>query len=179
MDRSCDVSLVDTAECTHAYGAHALTIRLDAPDQRRNRLLSRGKARRQAPTLADGKILAQHSPFNGRTAHIDSKELLHIRSSRAIAPDVHRRDHHRGCPLMMAMQQIAPGADYLPVLRFYFGQTKQHILFTREVDAELALKGSGKPLLHRVPCVHDTHLVTSARLALKLTIRRTVESTLI
>ena len=99
MDRSRDVSLVDTAGRTHTYGAHALTVRLDKPDQRRNRPLSRGKARRQAPALADGKILAQHSPFNGRTAHIDSKELLHIRSSRTIAPDAHRREHHRGCPL--------------------------------------------------------------------------------
>ena len=70
---------------------------------------------------------------------------------------------------MMVMQQIASGANYLSVLRRYFGQTKQHILFTREVDAELALKGSGKLLLRHVPCVHDIHLVTSARLALKLT----------
>lgn len=70
---------------------------------------------------------------------------------------------------MMVMQQIASGANYLSVLRLYFGQTKQHILFTREVDAELALKGSGKLLLRHVPCVHDIHLVTSARLALKLT----------
>lgn len=29
---------------------------------------------------------------------------------------------------MMFMQQIAPGADYLSVLRLYFGQTKQHIV---------------------------------------------------
>ena len=29
---------------------------------------------------------------------------------------------------MMAMRQIAPGADYLSVLRLYFGQTKQHIV---------------------------------------------------
>lgn len=70
---------------------------------------------------------------------------------------------------MMVMQQIAPGADYLPVLRLYFGQTKQHILFTREVDAELALKGSGKLLPRHASCVHDTHLVSSGRLALKLT----------
>ena len=70
---------------------------------------------------------------------------------------------------MMVMRQIAPGADYLSVLRPYFGQTKQHILFIREVDAELALKGSGKLLLRHVPCVHGTHLVTSARRALKLT----------
>ncbi len=28
---------------------------------------------------------------------------------------------------MMAMRQIAPGADYLSVLRLYVGQTKQHI----------------------------------------------------
>ena len=70
---------------------------------------------------------------------------------------------------MMVMQQIAPGADYLPVLRRYFGQTKRHTLFTREVNAELALKGSGKLLLRHIPCVHDTHLVTSARLALTLT----------
>lgn len=70
---------------------------------------------------------------------------------------------------MMVMRQIAPGADYLSVLRLYFGQTKQHILVTREVDAELALKGSGKLLLRHIPCVHDTHLVSSARLALKLT----------
>lgn len=28
---------------------------------------------------------------------------------------------------MMVMRQIAPGADYLSVLRLYFGQTKQHI----------------------------------------------------
>lgn len=40
---------------------------------------------------------------------------------------------------MMVMQQIAPGADFLSILRPYFGQTKQHMLFTREVDAELAL----------------------------------------
>lgn len=70
---------------------------------------------------------------------------------------------------MMFMQQIASGANYLSVLRPYFGQTKQHVLFTRELDAELALKGSGKLLLRHVPCVHDIHLVTSARLALKLT----------
>lgn len=70
---------------------------------------------------------------------------------------------------MMVMQQIALGADFLSILRPYFGQTKQHILFTREVDAELALKGSGKLLFRHVPCVHDTHLVSSARLALKLT----------
>lgn len=70
---------------------------------------------------------------------------------------------------MMFMQQIAPGADYLSVLRLYFGQTKRHVLFTREVDAKLALKGSGKLLLRHVPCVHDIHLVTSAHLALKLT----------
>lgn len=70
---------------------------------------------------------------------------------------------------MMVMRQIAPGANYLSVLRLYFGQTKQHIQFTREVDAELALKGSGKLLLRHIPCVHDTHLVSSARLALKLT----------
>lgn len=70
---------------------------------------------------------------------------------------------------MMVIQQIAPGADFLSILRPYFGQTKQHILFTREVDAELALKGSGKLLLRHVPCVHDIHLVTNARLALKLT----------
>ena len=85
-----------------------------------------------------------------------------------MVPDVHRRDHHRGCPLMMVMQQIAPGANYLSVLRLYFGQTKQHILFTWEVDAKLALKDSGK-LLRHVPCVHDTRLVSSVRLALKLT----------
>lgn len=70
---------------------------------------------------------------------------------------------------MMVIQQIAPGADFLSILRPYFGQTKQHILFTREVDAELVLKGSGKLLLRHVPCVHDTHLVLSACLALKLT----------
>ena len=70
---------------------------------------------------------------------------------------------------MMVIQQIAPGADFLSILRPYFGQTKQHILFTREFDAELALKGSGKLLLRHAPCVYDTHLVTSARLALKLT----------
>ncbi len=70
---------------------------------------------------------------------------------------------------MMVMRQIAPGADYLSVLRPYFGQTKQHILFTREVDAELALKGSGKLLLRHIPYVHDTRLVSSAHLALKLT----------
>lgn len=70
---------------------------------------------------------------------------------------------------MMVMQQIAPGADYFSILRPYFGQTKQHMLFTWEVDAELALKGSGKLFLRHVPCVHDTHLVSSARLALKLT----------
>lgn len=70
---------------------------------------------------------------------------------------------------MMVIQQIAPGADFLSILRPYFGQTKQHILFTGEIDAELALKGSGKLLLRHVPCVHDTHLATSARLALKLT----------
>ena len=29
---------------------------------------------------------------------------------------------------MMVMRQIAPGADYLSVLRLYFGQTKQHIV---------------------------------------------------
>ena len=29
---------------------------------------------------------------------------------------------------MMAMRQIAPGTDYLSVLRLYFGQTKQHIV---------------------------------------------------
>lgn len=29
---------------------------------------------------------------------------------------------------MMAMRQIAPEADYLSVLRLYFGQTKQHIV---------------------------------------------------
>ena len=28
---------------------------------------------------------------------------------------------------MMVMQQVAPGANYLSVLRLYFGQTKQHI----------------------------------------------------
>ena len=28
---------------------------------------------------------------------------------------------------MLVMQQIAPGADYLSVLRLYFGQTKQRI----------------------------------------------------
>lgn len=28
---------------------------------------------------------------------------------------------------MMVMRQIAPGADYLSVLRLHFGQTKQHI----------------------------------------------------
>lgn len=28
---------------------------------------------------------------------------------------------------MMVMRQIAPGADYLSVLRLYFGQTNQHI----------------------------------------------------
>lgn len=28
---------------------------------------------------------------------------------------------------MMVMQQVTPGADYLSVLRLYFGQTKQHI----------------------------------------------------
>lgn len=28
---------------------------------------------------------------------------------------------------MMGMRQIAPGADYLSVLRLYFGQTEQHI----------------------------------------------------
>ena len=70
---------------------------------------------------------------------------------------------------MKVMRQIAPGADYLSVLRPYFGQTKQHILFTREVDAELALTGSGKLLLRNVSCVHNTHLVSSARLALKFT----------
>lgn len=70
---------------------------------------------------------------------------------------------------MIVIQQIASGADFLSILRPYFGQTKQHILFTREIDAELALKGSGKLLLRHVPCVHDTHLVLNARLALKLT----------
>lgn len=70
---------------------------------------------------------------------------------------------------MMAIQQIAPGADYFSILRPYSGQTKQHTLFNWEVDAELALKGSGKLFLRHVPCVHDIHLVTSARLALKLT----------
>lgn len=83
MDRSCDISLVDAAGRTHAHGAHALAIRLDERDQRRDRLISRGKARRQASALADGKILAQHSPFNGRTAHIDSKKLLHVHSLQA------------------------------------------------------------------------------------------------
>lgn len=29
---------------------------------------------------------------------------------------------------MMVVQQIAPEADYLSVLRLYFGQTKQHIV---------------------------------------------------
>lgn len=29
---------------------------------------------------------------------------------------------------MMVMRQIAPGADYLSVLRLYFGQTKQYIV---------------------------------------------------
>lgn len=29
---------------------------------------------------------------------------------------------------MMVIQQIAPGADYLSVLRLHFGQTKQHIV---------------------------------------------------
>ena len=29
---------------------------------------------------------------------------------------------------MMVMQQIAPGADFLSILRPYFGQTKQHIV---------------------------------------------------
>lgn len=29
---------------------------------------------------------------------------------------------------MTVMRQIAPGADYLSVLRLYFGQTKQHIV---------------------------------------------------
>ena len=28
---------------------------------------------------------------------------------------------------MMVMRQIAPGADYLSVLRLYFGQTNHHI----------------------------------------------------
>lgn len=59
---------------------------------------------------------------------------------------------------MMVVQQIAPGADYLSVLRLYFGQTKQHIvdvgLTAGHITATQTALPKNVPIDHSFKYVH-------------------------
>lgn len=59
---------------------------------------------------------------------------------------------------MMVVQQIAPEADYLSVLRLYFGQTKQHIV---DVGLTVGHITATQTALPRKPPSQRTSLITT------------------
>ena len=78
MNRAVKIALIDAARSAHAHGRNTVEVRFNEPNQRFDRLFGCGKTSRQASTRVDRKILAQHSPFDRRTAHVDTKVLFQV-----------------------------------------------------------------------------------------------------